>query len=664
VPPRQDIGLAGQSAKCNDWCDFTGEASGTSLASLRSGNGVWFPEETPMRPATFVALGLALTLTGLAARASAQDGYDQGRLRYAEPGVTLQRATDAGAEEAVGNEPFLPGDRVWTDASGRAEFQFPDGAFVRLDWRSKLDYAGHDEGRDERIVLRLWSGAVLVHSGRGSARIDVETPAGMVSSAERSVVRVDVDGGEVRVTVQDGEATIDDGQRRARLRAGERTFARYGSGIQEPQRFDAREWDEFASWDEQRQLDVRIAENDARYLPPELQPYSGELDRNGDWRYEATAGAYVWVPQVDVGWQPYSNGRWSWTPYGWTWIPSERWGWAPFHYGRWDYAASFGWYWIPGRSWGPAWVSWAVGGGYVGWCPLGRYDRPVVGWGDHRGRHDRLDRGRAVARGGSPYGRGPWDAWNVVRNSELGHRNISRVRLPADRFDPSQFRVADSPSLRPSRDGAALRPASAAPRMVSTRQTPGDFVRELGVDNRTTIPAPWTRGYGPPPAGVEGARNSVPRDRDPGQRESTGATVAPGSSEPAANGRSANAGSARSGRSVPWFRPAEGAPTNGESRSPSGEGGSTSRQANGGRSGWSRPTGGEVRSSGGGSHASGGSGSSGGTSVGSRPSSGGSSRPSGGGSHASGSGGSRSSGGQSRSSGGGGHAAPRSPHRD
>src|SRR5262245_1769008 len=79
---------------------------------------------------------LAVALVALATSARGQDqGYDHGRLRYLEPGVTLQRATDAGAEEATPNTPFFPGDRVWTDGVGRAEFQFPDGSTLRLDSR-------------------------------------------------------------------------------------------------------------------------------------------------------------------------------------------------------------------------------------------------------------------------------------------------------------------------------------------------------------------------------------------------------------------------------------------------------------------------------------------------------------------------------------------------
>ena len=456
-----------------------------------------------MRFRILVAAGLG---AGLAvAPALAEDGYQHGRVRFVEPGVTLQRATEASAEEALANVPFLPGDRVWTDSAGRAEFQFPDGTVVRLDRRSKLDYAGHEEGQSERIVLRLWSGSVLVRvRTRDFARFEVETPAGMVQALDRGIVRVDVEAGETRVSVYAGEAELDDGRERARLAAGERTYVRWGGQAEEPQRFDPAEGDDFAQWDDMRESEDRWAARSSEYLPDALDPYAGEFEANGRWGYEGAAG-FVWYPHVDAGWQPYSNGRWEWTPYGWTWVPYERWGWAPFHYGRWGFSDYGGWYWMPGQVWGPAWVSWAVGGGYVGWCPLGRHDQPVERWHHDRGH-------------GGPRGRfGGHDPWNVVRQGDLGGRDLVRRRVPADRIDPGVVRVADGPALRPTRDAGTLREGGAVPRAITRRMSPGDFVRELGADNKTTIPAPWTRGYGPPPAGVDGARYGVPRRTDQGE---------------------------------------------------------------------------------------------------------------------------------------------------
>ena len=396
------------------------------------------------------------------ARGADEDGYRHGRVRFVESGVTLHRATEVSAEEALANVPFLPGDRVWTDAAGRVEFQFPDGTLVRLDSRSKLDYAGHEEGREERIVLRLWSGSLIARvRTQQAARFEIETPAGSVELLDQAMVRVDVESGETRVSAYRGEAVVDDGRARVRLSAGERTAARWGGAAAEPEAFDISPEDDFASWDEARESEERWASRSSEYLPDELDPYAGELERNGSWRFEAAVG-YVWAPRVSAGWSPYGNGHWSWTPYGWTWVPYETWGWAPFHYGRWGFSAGFGWYWAPGRTWGPGWVSWGVGNGYVGWCPLGYRDRPVYAWGGQ-------NRGYAVPRQGGHGG------WNVVREGDFGQRDVARRRMPLTGIDPRRApgrRLAE-PATHPQRslarcvepDGAGDQPAPDARRL-------------------------------------------------------------------------------------------------------------------------------------------------------------------------------------------------------
>ncbi len=459
-----------------------------------------------MRSRALVAAAGLLAASGTTAVSAAEDGYRHGRVRFVEAGVTLHRATEVSAEEALANLPFLPGDRVWSDGYGRAEFQFPDGTLVRLDSRSKLDYAGHEEGREERIVLRLWSGSLIVRvRTRDAARFEIETPAGTVELLDQAMVRVDVEAGEARVSAYRGEAVLDDGRARVRLAAGERSLARWGEAAESPQPFEIGSEDDFARWDDARESEERWAARSSEYLPAELDPYAGEFENNGSWRYEAAAG-YVWTPRVSAGWSPYTNGHWSWTPYGWTWVPYEAWGWAPSHYGRWGFSVSFGWYWAPGRVWGPGWVSWGVGRGYVAWCPLGWRDRPVYPWGGH-------NRGHAVPRHG---GRG---GWNVVREGDIGHRDLARRRVPLAGLDPQALRVADSPNLRPTRDARQLLTSSGG-RALSRRPTPGDFVRELATDNKTTIPSPWLR-RGRARAGEAGALEA--RDRSTAARPRRGA---------------------------------------------------------------------------------------------------------------------------------------------
>jgi hypothetical protein len=434
-------------------------------------------------------------LIGSAAVASAEDSYRHGRILSVDPGVTLQRATEPGAEEAFPNLPFLPGDRVWTDGGGRAEFQFADGTVLRLDNASKLDYVAHDDGGGDRVVLRLWSGGLYLHNrdGRGFPDFGIETPGGVVEARVRGVYRVDSVAGETRLSVYEGEATLE-AEREVRVRAGERVYARQGEATDDPRGFDRAALDDFDRWDtdlEERQAYAAV--NRRRYLPEPVLPYAGELEAYGAWYYAAEFG-HVWRPYVASGWRPYFDGRWAWTAYGWTWVPNERWGWAPFHYGRWEYTPMLGWYWIPGNAWGPAWVSWAFGGDYIGWCPLGHHDRRVV----FGGR--RADRGRAVPRGNTPVGN---EAWAYVRRADFASQDLVR-RIENTVPAGHEVQAVEHAHLRPGRDLAAVESGAlgtgtlgtgmvAAPRNVRTRFGPGDTAPELRTDPATTIPFPTAR---------------------------------------------------------------------------------------------------------------------------------------------------------------------------
>ena len=74
------------------------------------------------------------------------------------------------------------------------------------------------------------------------------------------------------------------------------------------------------------------------------QDFYDELSPYGHW-VEYPGQGYVWVPDAESDFQPYSsNGHWVWTDdYEWMWVSDYDWGWAPFHYGRWDHDDYYGW---------------------------------------------------------------------------------------------------------------------------------------------------------------------------------------------------------------------------------------------------------------------------------------------------------------------------------
>jgi hypothetical protein len=115
-------------------------------------------------------------------------------------------------------------------------------------------------------------------------------------------------------------------------------------------------------------------------LQPEFRLFYDALVDYGDWVLIEPYG-YVFRPRVDyLTWRPYTNGYWAPSDvYGWVWVSAETFGWATEHYGRWLWDDYQGWVWVPGVDWGPAWVTWQMGGPWVGWAPLSPFGDAVSG---------------------------------------------------------------------------------------------------------------------------------------------------------------------------------------------------------------------------------------------------------------------------------------------
>ena len=147
--------------------------------------------------------------------------------------------------------------------------------------------------------------------------------------SDGGVYRLDVEPGEARVAVLDGEATVGTLAAACAWAAGRRCScarARWPPAptASTPTRPTTRS-----------RAGMRISSVSAyadggreEWLPEEVSPYASQFDTYGTWRSEPEYG-YVWYPRVATGWRPYTQGSWAWTPYGWTWVPNERWGWGP-----------------------------------------------------------------------------------------------------------------------------------------------------------------------------------------------------------------------------------------------------------------------------------------------------------------------------------------------
>ena len=311
---------------------------------------------------------------------------------------------DGRTETAPSSMPVLAGDRLRTRA-GRVEVLFGDGSALHLDGNTLVDFQSDE-------VIRLLEGRVRMNIPGPERPVEyrIDAPSAWVQITGPGEYRVSVSatrGGEIELAVLRGTAELVNEDGRTALRAGERAYAGAGAAPSYAYVYNSAAWDDFDRWSESRR-DQRLGLS-AQYLPADASYYSSTLDQYGSWTQEPTYG-YVWYPRVAVGWRPYYHGHWKHLrPYGWTWIGGDPWGYVTHHYGRWGFGVH-GWFWIPGRVWGPAWVSWAYAPGYVSWCPLGFYNKPVFAFGvnHYYGRHYT-----------------PWHGWTVVPHRSFGHGDVN-----------------------------------------------------------------------------------------------------------------------------------------------------------------------------------------------------------------------------------------------
>jgi hypothetical protein len=122
-----------------------------------------------------------------------------------------------------------------------------------------------------------------------------------------------------------------------------------------------------------RALDARAADAPA---PSDVSVFYAPLAQHGRWSIVEPYG-WVWSPDVELGWRPYSVGYWAWVdPHGWTWVSDEPFAWAVYHYGRWAFDENRGWLWVPGTVWAPAWAEMRMDDTWIGWAPI----PPDVPW--------------------------------------------------------------------------------------------------------------------------------------------------------------------------------------------------------------------------------------------------------------------------------------------
>jgi len=301
-----------------------------------------------------------------------------GRISFAAGTVSIQPAGLDDWGQAQLNLPLGPGDRIFTDADGRAEIQVGD-SYIRIAPNTDVSVV---EDTPDSISVGVGQGSVEVRcqSLWPNQQLHINTPNGSISFAQSGVARVDV--------MPDQSASVFTGLENIQSITGAdgfyvgfnagRSIELAGTNPVVSQWLQPNPPDPLDAFSQQRDQQIFSAAS-WRYVSPDV-PGGEQLDAYGTWAPGTPYGA-VWFPNVAVGWAPYHYGRWvNHAPWGPVWVEDEPWGYAPFHYGRWVQLDGR-WGWIPGPRaahpvWSPALVVFAGGvqeGGVAlsAWFPLG-----------------------------------------------------------------------------------------------------------------------------------------------------------------------------------------------------------------------------------------------------------------------------------------------------
>lgn len=290
------------------------------------------------------------------------------RLSYVEGQVQIAHQ-QSGFENATMNMPLVQGDQVRTGQDGWVEIQLENSSMIRLAPESQITFA---------VLSRFPSGAtateVNLDGGEGEFAASATNDDGpfrvnvrqrTISLKRTSRFRVTtVNSDPLEVAVWKGEITLsnpDDAQE-VSIRKGEI----FTLDPQDSGRYDLSkeaEADDLDKWSGERDqyIQTYAANNNSNvYTQSPYQYGLSDLSYYGQYSNVVGCG-YCWQPYgVGLGWDPFSNGYWMYSPWGYTWVSSYPWGWMPYRFGQWVFVPGFGWRWRPG-----GWNRWAAAPRFV-----------------------------------------------------------------------------------------------------------------------------------------------------------------------------------------------------------------------------------------------------------------------------------------------------------
>ena len=340
--------------------------------------GKWF------RPA-FAVFTACLALSFAPSVAAQQEPVLVGRISYIE-GQILRYIPETKDWVIVRKDaPFGLDDALYSDASAKAEFIFPNRLLVRIGASTQIQLIALKSDASEMDVA---SGVARFYNKNPEGMLKVTTPFGYVLAEPGSTfdlyagdqsVEVIALAGRVDYFQQDSNAKYEVTPGGASILADATQVATGEGTLDAP-------WDDWnVARDSFWAKRVEVKGESVKRLPPQLEDDAYDLEESGKWErvnYQGQEREF-WRPTVvEESWRPFTVGRWT-DYYGdQVWVPEEPFGHVTMHYGNWI-LVEHRWYWAPpvrgiavaggpfiGFGWYPGRVAWISSGPNVGWVPL------------------------------------------------------------------------------------------------------------------------------------------------------------------------------------------------------------------------------------------------------------------------------------------------------
>ena len=291
----------------------------------------------------------------------------------------------------VKDAPFGTEDTLYSGSSGMAELILPNETWIRVGNDTQIQFIDLASDKTEADVA---SGMARFYNKSDSAIVKATSDYGYVLADPGSVFDFYVGDSSAEVVPVKGKVTfvLSASDTSYDTEPGQPSILADKQQVTSGEALVDADW---ARWNANREdfwaTRTRVQSPSAEYLPAPLRYDASILEEQGRWdrvSYEGSQRIFWRPTHVDVGWTPFTAGRWTEWHGDQVWIPNESFGYMTHHYGNWVLVGG-GWYWAPpvasvrvglpfldvGFNWNPGRVSWIHRDAYVGWVPLAPRER-------------------------------------------------------------------------------------------------------------------------------------------------------------------------------------------------------------------------------------------------------------------------------------------------